>query len=423
MPNSWDVFLSHSSRDKERARILRDALRDRDVSVWFDEEQIRPGDSIPLKVEEGIEYSKAVIVCLSPNYLDSHWTPAERAAFTYSDPNNKKRTLIPVIFEDCKVPRSLAHLLYVDYRQPSLKVVDKIVDVLTATQLGFGERRNSQIPIDVLSTNELWDLAMAVEECFQRNAADSGNARKVCREHLVRLGQLRLRLTPHLPARALLIIDDYVATLIEVQDRLECSGGDGAMASWAETTTGTSELQAVALAARQHMLRGLLARKVAELDSALNGGSVSVIDEIPSTSDHSKLGPVRVSDDLEENVAQALLRSVHNGRIRVCPCDGFAYSIQSLTLGLVYLKIRPETPDIDLLAAARRRPENTAFTPALPLISVMEIANDGVVLAVWHTAANLYWNYRWRGATQVVIARALGRIQQRGLAYSKDERP
>ncbi|MDR1264404.1 MAG: TIR domain-containing protein [Propionibacteriaceae bacterium] len=132
----WDVFLSHSSKDKDRARRLKIALEKSGVTVWFDEDQIQPGDSIPLAVEEGIEASTAVIVCLSPDFLASDWTTAERAAFTYTDPANRSRTMIPVLLRDCTVPKGLAHLKRVDYRTADREALTAIV---TALDLGVGE--------------------------------------------------------------------------------------------------------------------------------------------------------------------------------------------------------------------------------------------------------------------------------------------
>ena len=50
-----DVFLSHSAKDKPVARDLAERLREAGLTVWFDEWEIRPGDSIPSKIEEGLE--------------------------------------------------------------------------------------------------------------------------------------------------------------------------------------------------------------------------------------------------------------------------------------------------------------------------------------------------------------------------------
>ena len=50
----YDVFLSHSSKDKEVVRDIAEQLRANDLNVWFDAWEIRPGDSIPAKIEEGL---------------------------------------------------------------------------------------------------------------------------------------------------------------------------------------------------------------------------------------------------------------------------------------------------------------------------------------------------------------------------------
>lgn len=55
MPDQFthDVFLSHSSKDKAVVRSLAERLRADGLKVWFDEWVLKPGDSIPAKIEEG----------------------------------------------------------------------------------------------------------------------------------------------------------------------------------------------------------------------------------------------------------------------------------------------------------------------------------------------------------------------------------
>ncbi len=48
----YDVFLSHSAKDKAVVRPLAERLRAGGVKVWFDEWVLKPGDSIPAKIEE-----------------------------------------------------------------------------------------------------------------------------------------------------------------------------------------------------------------------------------------------------------------------------------------------------------------------------------------------------------------------------------
>ena len=52
-----DVFLSHSAKDKAVVRPLAERLRKDGLKVWFDEWVLKPGDSIPAKIEEGLEHS------------------------------------------------------------------------------------------------------------------------------------------------------------------------------------------------------------------------------------------------------------------------------------------------------------------------------------------------------------------------------
>lgn len=130
----WDAFVSHSSKDKPRVRQLVAELRKRGFNLWVDEEQIHAGDSIPLKVEDGIEHSDTVIVCLSGNFLSSDWTPAERAAFSYDDPQNKRPTQIPVLLAECQVPRALKHLRMVHYLEHNEVGIDEIAKAIERAQ-------------------------------------------------------------------------------------------------------------------------------------------------------------------------------------------------------------------------------------------------------------------------------------------------
>jgi hypothetical protein len=73
-PFSFDVFLSHNSKDKVRVRRLAERLRAAGVRVWFDEWVVRPGDDIYLSIERGLEASRTLVLCLSPAALGSDWS-------------------------------------------------------------------------------------------------------------------------------------------------------------------------------------------------------------------------------------------------------------------------------------------------------------------------------------------------------------
>ena len=72
-PLLFDVFLSHSSKDKPVVRKVAERLRKDGLSVWFDEWEIKPGASIPAKIEEGLEQSRVLVLCMSANAFGSDW--------------------------------------------------------------------------------------------------------------------------------------------------------------------------------------------------------------------------------------------------------------------------------------------------------------------------------------------------------------
>lgn len=73
-----DVFISHASEDKEEiVRPLALALRNAGLSVWYDEFELRIGDSLRQKIDKGLAKSKFGIVVLSKNFIKKGWANYE----------------------------------------------------------------------------------------------------------------------------------------------------------------------------------------------------------------------------------------------------------------------------------------------------------------------------------------------------------
>jgi hypothetical protein len=54
---SFDLFLSPSSKDKAVVRSLAERVRHDGLEVWFDEWALKPGDTVPARIEEGPEHT------------------------------------------------------------------------------------------------------------------------------------------------------------------------------------------------------------------------------------------------------------------------------------------------------------------------------------------------------------------------------
>jgi small GTP-binding protein len=111
----YDVFLSHSSKDKTVVRAVAERLRSDGLRVWLDDWEIRPGDSIPAKIEEGLEHSRVLVLSMSANAFGSDWAQLEAGTFRFRDPLNKERRFIPLRLDDAPIKSSLAQFLYINW--------------------------------------------------------------------------------------------------------------------------------------------------------------------------------------------------------------------------------------------------------------------------------------------------------------------
>jgi 2-polyprenyl-3-methyl-5-hydroxy-6-metoxy-1,4-benzoquinol methylase len=111
----YDVFLSHSSKDKSIVRAVAERLREDGLRVWLDDWELHPGDSIPAKIEEGLEYSRVLVLCMSAHAFGSDWAQLEAGTFRFRDPLNKERRFIPLRLDVASIPGSLAQFLYINW--------------------------------------------------------------------------------------------------------------------------------------------------------------------------------------------------------------------------------------------------------------------------------------------------------------------
>jgi hypothetical protein len=75
---TFDVFVSHASEDKDEVvRPLAAALRDAGLSVWYDEFELRIGDSLRRKIDRGLARSRFGVVVLSKAFFGRGWPEYE----------------------------------------------------------------------------------------------------------------------------------------------------------------------------------------------------------------------------------------------------------------------------------------------------------------------------------------------------------
>jgi hypothetical protein len=74
----YDVFISHASEDKDAVvRPLAHALSSGGLKVWYDEFELRIGDSLRRKIDTGLAKSRFGVVVLSRSFFRKGWTNYE----------------------------------------------------------------------------------------------------------------------------------------------------------------------------------------------------------------------------------------------------------------------------------------------------------------------------------------------------------
>ena len=93
------VFISHSSHDKPKVRVLANALTDRGFQVWLDEWEIKAGDDIVASINRGLDEAHAGIIVFSRHSELSRWVEQEANALTFARIEEKK-LVIPLRADD-----------------------------------------------------------------------------------------------------------------------------------------------------------------------------------------------------------------------------------------------------------------------------------------------------------------------------------
>jgi tetratricopeptide (TPR) repeat protein len=118
MPRTFDLFLSHNSRDKPAVREIAEALRGRKIRVWLDEDELIPGRPWMEALEEIIETARAAAVLVGKDGLGP-WEDREMRA-CLSEFVNRDLPVIPVLLPGAsakpKLPLFLRAFNWVDLR-------------------------------------------------------------------------------------------------------------------------------------------------------------------------------------------------------------------------------------------------------------------------------------------------------------------
>jgi len=131
------LFISYSHKDKEFVnRLTGDLKNARDlnngrVEIWIDTDEIKVGDSISKKVENGICTCDFFCLVISSNSIESRWVEREyRAAINRQLSSNGTPVILPILIENVQLPlflRDIRHANFsLDYQAGLIELLDSI---------------------------------------------------------------------------------------------------------------------------------------------------------------------------------------------------------------------------------------------------------------------------------------------------------
>ena len=93
----YDLFICHASDDKDEVvRPLAILLRKQGRRVWVDEVEIKLGDSLRQKIDDGLARSRFGLVVLSPAFFGKHWPRLELDGLAARENLSGKKVVLPV---------------------------------------------------------------------------------------------------------------------------------------------------------------------------------------------------------------------------------------------------------------------------------------------------------------------------------------
>jgi hypothetical protein len=133
---AFDVFITYAGEDKRSvARPIAEELRARGWSVWFDEFELRLGDSFVAAVERGLADTQVGVAIFSPAFFGKHWPRRELEALVARELAESRKLILPVwhdvdVGDVAAFSPSLADRLAIKTSVGLPAVIDAIEEVL-----------------------------------------------------------------------------------------------------------------------------------------------------------------------------------------------------------------------------------------------------------------------------------------------------
>ncbi len=121
------TFICYAHEDRMSARTLADKLRAAGAPIWFDQWEIRGGSDWDQAIDDALEQCTQMLIILTPAATKSLEVRGELQIAI-----EQGKRVIPVLFEECRIPRQLRVVQYIDMSRQDINGEDSIKELLRA---------------------------------------------------------------------------------------------------------------------------------------------------------------------------------------------------------------------------------------------------------------------------------------------------
>lgn len=121
------AFISYSREDSEFALRLAEDLKAAGAAVWLDQLDIIPGRRWARAVQDALNDCPRMLVILSPSSANST-NVEDEVSFGLDE----GKTVIPVLYRECRIPFRLRPFQHVDFRSDYALGLKRLLKVLPA---------------------------------------------------------------------------------------------------------------------------------------------------------------------------------------------------------------------------------------------------------------------------------------------------
>lgn len=125
------VFLSHSSKDKEKfVKPVAMELKNREVDYWLDITDVESGENFPEKIADGIKNAYCIVLFISDNFFQSPWAKGELSMSIKRMHSQDPALVLPVLLGEEKLLENfywLTTIQYIKWEENAGNVADKIL--------------------------------------------------------------------------------------------------------------------------------------------------------------------------------------------------------------------------------------------------------------------------------------------------------